>query len=94
MREAGVPEKKLFVRPNFVAAPPVNTAKRKTADSYALFIGRLSPEKGCWTLIHAFEQLPHGSVEDCRTGPMEQELRDYIREKGIRTSNCWDSRRR
>jgi glycosyltransferase involved in cell wall biosynthesis len=83
MREAGVPEKKLFVRPNFVAAPPVNT-EEKTADSYALFIGRLSPEKGIWTLIHAFEQLPQVQLKIVGTGPMEQELRDYLREKGIR----------
>ncbi len=83
MREAGVPEKKLFVRPNFVAAPPVNT-EEKTADSYALFIGRLSPEKGIWTLIQAFEQLPAVQLKIVGTGPMEQELRDYIREKGIR----------
>jgi glycosyltransferase involved in cell wall biosynthesis len=83
MREAGVPEKKLFVRPNFVAAPALN-AEEKTADSYALFIGRLSPEKGIWTLIHAFEQLPAVRLKIVGTGPMEQELRNYLREKGIR----------
>jgi glycosyltransferase involved in cell wall biosynthesis len=83
MREAGVPESKLFVRPNFVDAPPLPT-EEKTANGYALFVGRLSPEKGCWTMVHAFEQLPAVPLKIVGTGPMEQELRDYIREKGIR----------
>ncbi|HVI80188.1 MAG TPA: glycosyltransferase family 4 protein [Candidatus Acidoferrum sp.] len=81
MREVGIPESKLFVRPNFVRAP----ALRETRDSsgYALFLGRLSPEKGCWMLIRAFEQLPGVHLKIVGTGPMEQELREYIRNKGI-----------
>ncbi len=47
-------------------------------------MGRLSPEKGCWTLIHAFEKLPHISLKIVGTGPMEQDLRNYIRDKGIK----------
>ena len=74
MREAGVPESKLFVRPNFVDAPAF-PADQKTADNYALFMGRLSPEKGCWTLIRAFEQLPHVQLKIVGTGPLEQEFR-------------------
>src|SRR5215467_14013189 len=82
MREAGVPDSKLFVRPNFVEAPPV--ADQKAANDYVLFMGRLSPEKGCWTLIHAFEKLPQVKLKILGSGPMEQELRTYIGEKGIR----------
>jgi glycosyltransferase involved in cell wall biosynthesis len=82
MREVGVPESKLFVRPNFVRAPAL-AADKSAGDGYALFMGRLSPEKGCWTLIHAFEQLPQVQLKIVGTGPMELELRDYIRNKGI-----------
>jgi glycosyltransferase involved in cell wall biosynthesis len=82
MREAGVPDSKLFVRPNFVRAP-VLPADEKTGNGYALFMGRLSPEKGCWTLIHAFEKLPTVQLKIVGTGPMEQELRDYIRDKNL-----------
>ncbi len=82
MREAGVPESKLFVRPNFVRAPDL-AEDQKTTNHYALFMGRLSSEKGCWTLIHAFEKLPQVPLKILGTGPMEQELRDYIRAKGI-----------
>jgi len=83
MREAGVPDSKLFVRPNFVYAPAL-AAGEIPGSNYALFMGRLSPEKGCWTLIRAFEQLPQVPLKILGTGPMEQELRHYIRDKGIR----------
>src|SRR3954469_18392032 len=82
MREAGVPESKFFVRPIFVVAPPLAEGDNAGQD-YALFMGRLSAEKGCWTLIHAFEQLPAVKLKIVGTGPMEQELRNYVRDKGI-----------
>lgn len=83
MQEAGIPDSKLFVRPNFVYAPALPQGEIPGND-YVLFMGRLSPEKGCWTLIRAFEQLPRVPLKILGTGPLEQELRDYIRDKGIR----------
>ena len=82
MKEAGVADSKLFVRPNFVYAPPLMPAANG-AGQYALYLGRLSPEKGCWTLIHAFERLPHVPLKIIGTGPQEQELKDYVRAKGM-----------
>jgi glycosyltransferase involved in cell wall biosynthesis len=81
MQEAGVPDSKLFVRPNFVYAPPLSGAS--DAGKYAMYMGRLSPEKGCWTLIHAFEQLPQIPLKILGTGPLEHELKDYVTKKGI-----------
>jgi glycosyltransferase involved in cell wall biosynthesis len=81
MKEAGVPESKLFVRPNFVYAPPL-AANGEDAGNYAIYMGRLSPEKGCWTLIHAFDQL-QVPLKILGTGPLEQDLKDYVRAKGI-----------
>ncbi len=82
MQEAGVPDAKLFVRPNFVYAPPL-IASPNGAGTYAIFMGRLSPEKGCWTLIRAFEQTPQVALKILGTGPLEQELKDYVSQKGI-----------
>jgi glycosyltransferase involved in cell wall biosynthesis len=82
MQEAGVPDSKLFVRPNFVYAPPLS-AGTDDAGKYAIFMGRLSPEKGCWTLIHAFEQTPQVALKILGTGPLEQELKNYVSQKGI-----------
>lgn len=83
MKEAGIPDSRLFVRPNFVRAPEL-PQDRATGNGYALYMGRLSPEKGCWTLIHAFEQLPNVPLKIVGTGPMEPELREYLRKKEIR----------
>lgn len=83
MQEVGVVDSKLFVRPNFVYAPPLPAAP-SPAGKYVLFMGRLSPEKGCWTLIRAFEQLPQVQLKLMGSGPQEQEFRDYIRDRGIR----------
>jgi glycosyltransferase involved in cell wall biosynthesis len=84
MLEAGVPEGKLFVRPNFVYAPALTETKNE-AGRYALYLGRLSPEKGCWTMIRAFEELPQLSLKILGTGPMERELQDYVMQKGLKT---------
>src|SRR5271168_1254844 len=91
--EAGIPEKKIFIRPNFIDAPPLDIPTRevKTTDlqstsnggGYALFLGRLSNEKGLWTLIRAFEQLPEVELKIVGTGPLEEELRKYVREKNL-----------
>lgn len=83
MKEVGVPEGKLFVRPNFVYAPPLPSGTNDGNGGYALYIGRLSPEKGCWTLVRAFERLPQIPLKIVGTGPVEQELRNHVREKGL-----------
>jgi glycosyltransferase involved in cell wall biosynthesis len=82
MQEVGISDSKLFVRPNFIYAPswPLDESG---GNGYVLFMGRLVPQKGCWTLIRAFEQLPHVRLKVLGTGPLEQQLRDYVREKNI-----------
>lgn len=50
----GLPEAKLAVKPNFVRVPPkVGTGQ----GGYALYVGRLSVEKGIELLLTAWEQL-------------------------------------
>jgi glycosyltransferase involved in cell wall biosynthesis len=49
--EAGLPAERIFVKPNFVQ-PPAEI--RRGAGSFALFIGRLSAEKGVDLLIDAW----------------------------------------
>lgn len=52
---AGLPPGKIVVKSNFLASPPQPGAGD---GGYALFVGRLSPEKGLRTLIAAWSQLP------------------------------------
>jgi len=55
--EGGLPANKIFVKPHFVDPDP---GPRKTVPGdYALFIGRLDPEKGIPTLLNAWEKLKH-----------------------------------
>lgn len=52
--QAGIPAEKIVVKPNFVSPEPtVGSGK----GGYALFVGRLSVEKGLDTLLAAWEQL-------------------------------------
>ena len=82
MREAGIPDSKLFVRPNFVDAPPLRRAedgKRLRALHGALVSG-----KGLLDAAPRVRAVAASALKIIGTGPMEQDLRDYIREKGIR----------
>jgi glycosyltransferase involved in cell wall biosynthesis len=58
MIEANLPSHKIFVKPNFVNREDV---PRVGAGNHAIFIGRLTPEKGLNTLVKAwsfFDQIP------------------------------------
>lgn len=70
--EGGLPAERVVVKPNFVEG----TAQPGTgAGGYALFVGRLSPEKGIGTLLEAWRQL--GGVMPLKIvgeGPLEGEV--------------------
>ncbi len=52
--QAGFPPEKVVVKPNFVHPDPGPGEGR---GGYALFVGRLSPEKGVFTLLEAWKRL-------------------------------------
>jgi glycosyltransferase involved in cell wall biosynthesis len=52
--QGGLPDKKIVIKPNFVHPDPGLGDDRRT---YAMFVGRLSPEKGVGTLLAAWERL-------------------------------------
>jgi glycosyltransferase involved in cell wall biosynthesis len=52
--DAGFPQGKIHVKPHFV---PFDPGIEKRATDYALFIGRLAPEKGVPTLLKAWNLL-------------------------------------
>jgi glycosyltransferase involved in cell wall biosynthesis len=76
--EAGLAAEKLVVKPNFVDPDP---GMGSGSGGYALFVGRLSPEKGIGTLLRAWrsvgERLPLLIVGD---GPMGADVAAAARE--------------
>ncbi len=63
----GIPESRLFIKPNFVMPDPSVGSR---SGGYAIFIGRLSAEKGIETLLSAWAQLPGRKLKIVGDGPM------------------------
>jgi glycosyltransferase involved in cell wall biosynthesis len=79
--EIKVPEEKIFVRPNYVDATA--TTPQPGRGKHVVYLGRLSIEKGIWTLIQAFEQLKDVALKIVGTGPLEASLKSYVQERGL-----------
>jgi glycosyltransferase involved in cell wall biosynthesis len=72
----GVPSSHLFVKPNCLVPDP---GMRTRSGDYALFVGRLSPEKGINTLLAAWDHLPARRLKIVGDGP----LRDVVEQANI-----------
>ncbi len=74
--EAGLPPEKIVVKPNFVLPDPgVGSGPRE----YAVFLGRLSEEKGLPTLLQAWTQVhPSHTLRIIGDGPMQKEIHSKI----------------
>jgi glycosyltransferase involved in cell wall biosynthesis len=65
--EGGLPAERVFVKPNFVAPDPGAGAGK---GGFALFAGRLSPEKGVETLLRAWDRLGDIPLRILGSGPL------------------------
>jgi glycosyltransferase involved in cell wall biosynthesis len=75
----GLPSERVYVKPNFIAA--VDAPVRTGPGEYALYVGRLVPEKGLRTLVEAWSGAYGGlpleiPLKLVGTGPMEAELKE------------------
>ena len=65
MIEGGLPENLIMVKPNFISEEPEimisDTLSIESNRPILLFVGRLSPEKGCSLLIHAWKKVEQKS---------------------------------
>ena len=68
----GIPEDKIVVKPNFVDLDPgIGTGQ----GGFALFVGRLVPEKGIETVLAAWSQLRDGpKLKIVGDGPLAQDV--------------------
>jgi glycosyltransferase involved in cell wall biosynthesis len=71
---AGLPREKVFIKPHFLSIDP---GMKQETGNYALFIGRLTPEKGIATLLKAWKTLGHIPLWIIGEGPMENDVRRF-----------------
>lgn len=73
--EGGLPADRIAVKPNFVSAPeePLSLVKRTRS---AIFVGRLSPEKGALDLVRAWHDLPDLTLDIVGDGPDMERMRE------------------
>jgi glycosyltransferase involved in cell wall biosynthesis len=78
----GLPAEKIHIKPNFVDPDP---GMRESVGEYALFVGRLSPEKGVSTLIEAWSLLSTGiPLKIAGDGPERGTLEEQVRNGDIK----------
>ncbi len=75
----GFPAQKIVVKPHFVNPDP---GMGDGSGNYALFVGRLSPEKGLTTLLSAWNKL-EGSVPLKIVGDGPREYRSRLLSQGV-----------
>lgn len=78
--EGGVPPEKIVVRPNFMSTDPGVQAQPR---EYALFVGRMSAEKGIKTLLEAWRQIPDLPLKVVGGGEEEQWAKDFIAQHNL-----------
>lgn len=77
----GLPAEKIVVKPNFVQSAP---GTDRDVSDYALFVGRLSQEKGLSTLLAALKQLA-GKIPllVAGDGPLRPKLEALVQQLGL-----------
>jgi len=78
--EGGFPENKIVVKPNFI---DIENMKKSESEDYILYMGRLSREKGLFTLLKAFKSISQSTLKIMGEGPLRTDMEKFIREEGI-----------
>ncbi|MBB6430562.1 glycosyltransferase [Algisphaera agarilytica] len=71
MIEGGYPADRIHYKPNFLAADP---GMGSGNGGYAMYLGRLSPEKGIEVLVKAWDQLPNVPLRVVGKGPLQAQI--------------------
>lgn len=79
--EGGLPADRVMVKPNFVDPDPGEGSGTR---DYALFVGRLSPEKRAATMLSAWSRLDQPiPLKIAGGGPEQQALQEQARHAGL-----------
>lgn len=77
MLESGLTKSKVICLRNFLPEK-ISISYKQEKESYYLYFGRLSEEKGVMTLLKAVQRVPNVRLEIAGTGPIEGTLQDYV----------------
>lgn len=79
--QSDIPRNRVHVKPNFVDPDP---GERVRPGDYALYVGRLSPEKGVSTLVEAWRRVPPNvPLVIAGDGPLRQQLEAVVESKQL-----------
>jgi glycosyltransferase involved in cell wall biosynthesis len=80
--EGGLPAEKVLLKPHFISPDPEPRPEDQHGE-YALFIGRLDPEKGVRTLLEAWKTLKAIPLIIRGGGQMECEVSQFIKDNDL-----------
>lgn len=75
-----VDPKRIYIKPNFTFAEGIRPVHGKPKEEYFLFAGRIEALKGIDIAIKAFEMLPEEKLYIAGSGPMAEEMENYVKE--------------
>lgn len=78
--EAGFPAEKIITRPNFLPIPP---APKSNKENYAIFVGRITEEKGVYTLLRAWRKISNLELRVVGDGELLPESKKYADDNNI-----------
>ncbi|MDX1993011.1 MAG: glycosyltransferase family 4 protein [bacterium] len=74
--EAGMDAGKIIVKPNFLDTDP---GIRPGQGDYLVFVARMTPEKGVWTVLKAWQSLPNAiPLKVVGDGPELDAMREFV----------------
>jgi glycosyltransferase involved in cell wall biosynthesis len=83
--QAGFPADRIDIKPNFLVDPP---EPRQGVGEYALFLGRLTEQKGVRVLMKAWDQLEI-PLHIAGSGPLSAEVASWARDRSSVTVHDW-----
>lgn len=72
--QGGLSDERIIVKPNFVLSDP---GPGNHDGGFALFVGRLSPEKGTASLVRAWEAMQDIPLKIVGDGPLRPQMREF-----------------
>ncbi len=79
--EAGIPAEKVTVKPHFYEN---QNGRRENDQGYALYIGRISAEKGVRVLLRAWTSLPDVPLKIIGEGPLLTEIKESVAQENLK----------